>query len=624
MKKIKNYKELIQLNNQYNNLIKFRNADKNSSDKIEILVCGGTGCKASNSDKIIENLEKEIEYNNLNDKVKVIKTGCFGFCAQGPIIKITPQNIFYIKVSEEDAKEIIKSHIIDGVIVERLLYENPSTKEKIAKMEDIPFYKKQRRIALKNCGTIDPENILEAIAANEYLALGKVLTEMTEDKVIDIVTKSGLRGRGGGGFPTGKKWEATRKSKNNIKYVICNADEGDPGAFMDRSILEGDPHCILEAMAICGYAIGASKGYIYIRAEYPLAINRLQIAIGQAKEYGLLGKNILGTGFDFDIEIRYGAGAFVCGEATALIHSIEGSRGEPTMKPPRTSESGLWKNPTCVNNVETFANINKIIINGSKWYSSIGTLKSTGTKVFALAGKIKNVGLVEVPMGLTIRELIYDIGGGIKDNKKFKGVQTGGPSGGCIPAKYLDLPIEYDTLTEIGSMMGSGGFIVMDEDNCMVDIAKFYLEFTVEESCGKCTPCRIGNRRLLELLNKIIEGKGEEEDIDNLKNLSDVIKSASLCGLGESAPNPVLSTLNFFAEEYKEHIYDKKCRSGQCKNLIDYKITDKCIGCTKCSRVCPQSCISGKTKVKHEIDTTKCIKCGTCIDICPIKAIIKG
>ena len=553
----------------------------------------------------------------------MVRTGCFGFCAKGPIIKIIPENIFYIKVSPRDVEEIINSHIISGKIVERLLYELPESKEKIKTLEDIPFYKKQKRIVLKNCGNIDPEKIEETIGANGYMALGKVLTEMTPEKVIEEVTASGLRGRGGGGFLTGAKWNATRKAKDNIKFVICNADEGDPGAFMDRSILEGDPHSVLEAMAICGYAIGASKGYIYIRAEYPLAVRRLEIAISQGKDMGLLGNNILGTDFSFDIEIKYGAGAFVCGEATALIHSIEGNRGEPTMKPPRTSEKGLWEKPTCVNNVETFANINKIINYGAAWYSSIGTKRSTGTKVFALAGKVNNIGLVEVPMGITLRELIYDIGGGIRDNKEFKGVQTGGPSGGCIPKKYLDLPIEYDTLTEIGSMMGSGGLIVLDEDNCMVEIAKFYLEFTVEESCGKCTPCRIGNKRLLEILKKITEGRGEMEDIHRLKALSKTIKETSLCGLGESAPNPVLSTLNFFEEEYREHIINKHCRSGECKALLSYKITDKCIGCTKCARNCPVGCITGEIKHKHTIDTEKCIKCGACRDACPVKAIIK-
>lgn len=623
MDKIKNYKELLALKDKYYKNIILRTSDnKGFKGQRHILVCGGTGCKATNSDGIIKALEEEIKKQGLEEKVKVVMTGCFGFCAQGPIVQILPDKTFYIKVSEEDAKEIINSHIINGIEVQRLLYENPETNERTKSREEMPFYKKQLRIALRNCGLINPEYMEEVLAVGGYNALGKVLTEMSVTEVIDEVTRSGLRGRGGGGFPTGRKWESTRVAKGIEKYVICNADEGDPGAFMDRSILEGDPHGVLEAMAICGYAIGATKGYIYIRAEYPLAISRLKIAIKQAVEVGLLGENILGSNFSFDIEIKYGAGAFVCGEATALIHSIEGLRGEPTMKPPRTAEKGLWLKPTCVNNVETFANIAPIINKGWQWYSSIGTTKSTGTKVFALAGKINNVGLVEIPMGITLREIIYEIGGGIKDNKNFKAVQTGGPSGGCIPAKYLDLPIEYDTLTQIGSMMGSGGMIVMDEDNCMVDIAKFYLDFTVEESCGKCTPCRIGNKRILEILNKIIEGKGEEEDLTTLRELSEIIKQTSLCGLGESAPNPVISTMNFFLDEYLEHIRDKKCSSGVCKTLITYEITDKCIGCTKCARNCPAKCISGTIKKKHVIDRNKCIKCGACIAACPFKAII--
>ncbi len=487
-------------------------------------------------------------------------TGCFGFCAQGPIVQILPDKTFYIKVTKEDAKEIINKHIIKGEIIDRLLYTDPETKKLAETRDEIPFYKRQKRIALRNCGVINPENIEETIGSGGYIALGKVLTEMTKEEVVQEITDSGLRGRGGGGFPTGRKWAATLKSQSDKKYVICNADEGDPGAFMDRSILEGDPHSVLEAMAICAYAIGSDIGYIYIRAEYPLAISRLEIAIRQANYMGLLGRNILGTGFNFNIKIKYGAGAFVCGEATALIHSIEGLRGEPTMKPPRTSERGLWNKPTCVNNVETFANITAIINNGAKWYRSIGTKDSPGTKVFSLAGKINNVGLVEVPMGISLREIIYDIGGGVIDNKKLKAVQTGGPSGGCIPTSLLDIPIEYDTLTEIGSMMGSGGMIVMDEDNCMVDIAKFYLDFIVDESCGKCTPCRIGTKKILELLNKITEGEGTNDDLNNIKELCEVIKDTSLCGLGESAPNPVLSTMKFFMDEYKSHIEDKHCQ----------------------------------------------------------------
>ncbi|SHI88020.1 NAD(P)-dependent iron-only hydrogenase diaphorase component flavoprotein [Clostridium cavendishii DSM 21758] len=625
MDRIVDYKELLLLKDKYSELIKLRNSEsnleQNNSGEINIMVCGGTGCRASNSDKIIDALNREIKNFGLEDSVKVILTGCFGFCAQGPIVQIFPDDTFYIKVSEDDAKEIIESHIVNKKVVERLLYTIPDTEKKAIKRDEMPFYKKQLRIALRNCGVINPENIKEVIASGGYTALGKVLTSMTQEEVIEEILQSGLRGRGGGGFPTGRKWEATRKAIGDIKYVICNADEGDPGAFMDRSIMEGDSHGVIEAMAICGYAIGANKGYIYIRAEYPLAVHRLKIAIEDAKKVGLLGENILGTSFNFDVEIRYGAGAFVCGEATALIHSIEGLRGEPTMKPPRTAEKGLWESPTCVNNVETFANIAPIINNGAKWYSSIGTKKSAGTKVFALAGKINNVGLVEVPMGISLRDIIYEIGGGIKDNKAFKAVQTGGPSGGCIPTSYLDIPIEYDTLTEIGSMMGSGGMIVMDEDNCMVDIAKFYLEFIVDESCGKCTPCRIGNKRLLEMLNRITEGNGTREDLEKLEELCHVIRDTSLCGLGESAPNPVLSTLKYFREEYEEHIDNKICKAGVCKKLLNYFITDRCIGCTKCARACPVNCISGKVKNQHVIDSTKCIKCGTCKGACPVKAI---
>lgn len=627
MKRVVNYTELLNLSNELKKLIELRNNTEKvqNIDEIgerHILICGGTGCKASNSFNVIDALQKEVKNKGLEDKVKVIKTGCFGFCAQGPIVQILPDKTFYIKVSEDDVKEIVESHIVNNKIVDRLLYTNAETREKIETKDEIPFYKKQVRIALRNCGVIDPENIEEVVGADGYKALGKVLTEMSPEEVTKEMTESGLRGRGGGGFPTGRKWEATRKAKNDVKYVICNADEGDPGAFMDRAILEGDPHGVLEAMAICGYAVGANKGYIYIRAEYPLAISRLKIAISQAEEAGLLGENILGTGFDFDIELKYGAGAFVCGEATALIHSIEGMRGEPTMKPPRTSEKGLWKKPTCVNNVETFANIAPIINNGASWYKTIGTAKSTGTKVFALAGKINNVGLVEVPMGISLRDIIYEIGGGIKDDKELKTVQTGGPSGGCIPASMVDIPIEYDTLTEIGSMMGSGGMIVMDEDNCMVDIAKFYLEFTVDESCGKCTPCRVGNKRVLEILNKITQGRGTEEDLRKLKELCEVIKDTSLCGLGESAPNPVLSTMNFFMDEYEAHVKEKKCPSKVCKKLLSYEITDKCIGCTKCMRNCPVDCIKGKIKEKHVIDKDKCIKCGACHGACPVKAIV--
>lgn len=599
-------------------------AAENKRCKRYVSVCGGTGCQSADGEKIVENLKKEVEKAGLSDEVTVAITGCFGFCEKGPIVKVQPDNTFYVQVKPEDAEEIVTEHFLNGRSVARLLYEEPTVKEKVKRQDEMSFYKKQMRIALRNCGLIDPEDITQAIGAKGYLALGKVITSMTPDDVIKVMTDSGLRGRGGGGFPTGKKWSFAKAYDAEQKYIICNADEGDPGAFMDRSILEGDPNSVLEAMAIAGYAIGASKGYIYIRAEYPLAVNRLYIALRQAKELGLLGENILGTDFSFDIEIKYGAGAFVCGEETALIHSIEGQRGEPTNKPPFPAESGLWNKPTCVNNVETLANIPAIINNGAEWYSAIGTAGSKGTKVFALAGKINNVGLVEVPMGTTLREIIYDIGGGIKNDRKFKAVQTGGPSGGCIPAENLDLPIDYESLTKIGSMMGSGGMIVMDEDNCMVDIAKFYLEFTVEESCGKCTPCRIGNKRLLEILTKITNGQGTEEDLETLKELGQTIKDTSLCGLGQTAPNPVLSTMNYFWDEYIAHVKDRTCPAGVCKNLVRYEITDKCIGCTKCARNCPVNCISGKVKELHVIDQDKCIKCGACFTACPVNAITKG
>ncbi|ERK28847.1 NADH-quinone oxidoreductase subunit NuoF [Clostridium intestinale] len=625
MESINNYSELIDLKNKYAHKLNLRKSRGMRTELVKernIMVCGGTGCKSSGSDEIINALNENIEKLGLKDSVKVIATGCFGFCARGPIMHIQPDNIFYTQVTEKDVQEIVFSHLLEGNIVQRLLYEDPETKIKLLSQEEMPFYKKQNRIALRNCGIIDPENIEEVIASGGYQALGKAVSEMTQDEVINEVKISGLRGRGGGGFPTGRKWEATKRANNDTKYVICNADEGDPGAFMDRAILEGDPHSVIEAMAICGYSIGSSKGFVYIRAEYPLAVHRLKVAISQAKNAGLLGENILGSNFNFDIEIKYGAGAFVCGEATALIHSIEGMRGEPTMKPPRTSEKGLWLKPTCVNNVETFSNIAPIINNGGSWYASIGTPKSTGTKVFALAGKINNVGLVEVPMGITLREIIYEIGGGIKDGKALKAVQSGGPSGGCIPASLIDTPIEYETLLEIGSMMGSGGMIVMDEDNCMVDIAKFYMEFIVDESCGKCTPCRVGNKRLLEILNRITDGKGSRDDLSALRDLSEIIQDTSLCGLGQSAPNPVLSTMNYFTNEYMDHIVNKKCASKVCKNLLTYTIEDNCIGCTKCARNCPVHCIKGKVKEKHEIDIDKCIKCGTCFNECPVKAVI--
>jgi len=590
--------------------------------KMHLLVCGGMGCRASESDSIQANLENELRLHGLENESKVVATGCFGYCEKGPIVKVHPDNTFYVQVKPGDAKEIVEEHVIKGRKVERLLYTDPKNKENVSDSKHIGFYRKQIRIALRNCGIIDPENIDEYLARDGYQALGKVLSEMTPENAIKIIKDSGLRGRGGGGFPTGLKWEITRKSVSEKKYVVCNADEGDPGAFMDRSVLEGDPHVVLEAMAICGFAIGADAGLIYIRAEYPLAIHRLKIAIQQAREYGLLGNDVFGTGFNFDVELRYGAGAFVCGEETALIHSMEGSRGEPTFKPPFPSVEGYLGKPTNVNNVETFANIPPIINKGSRWFAAIGTERSKGTKVFALAGKINNVGLIEVPMGTTLREVIFEIGGGIKDGKKFKAVQTGGPSGGCLTEKHLDIPIEYDTLIAAGSMMGSGGMIVMDEDDCMVSVAKYYLDFTVEESCGKCSPCRIGNKRLHEILETITKGEGTMEDLSKLKNLSNVIKDTSLCGLGQTSPNPVLSTMDNFWDEYISHVVDKKCTSGVCKSLMCYVvIPDNCVGCTACARNCPVNCISGERKQVHYIDQSTCIKCGTCLDKCKFNAI---
>lgn len=588
----------------------------------EILVCGGTGCLSSKSEQIIKNLESAVLFHGLEKEVIVKKTGCFGFCEKGPIVKILPENILYIEVTPEDTSEIIESHIVNGKVVERLLFVDPRTKERIRDGKDMQFYQKQVRVALKNCGVIDPENIHDYLKHDGYKALEKVLKEMTPEDVINEVKESGLRGRGGGGFPTGLKWEFTRKAVNSQKYVVCNADEGDPGAFMDRSILEGDPHGVLEAMSICGYATGASLGLIYIRAEYPVAVSRLEKAISDARRNGFLGENILGSSFSFDIDIKLGAGAFVCGEETALIHSMEGERGEPTTKPPFPAESGYWGKPTNVNNVETFANITKIILNGASWFRSIGTPKSPGTKVFALAGKVNNVGLVEVPMGTTLREVIFDIGDGIKENKKFKAVQTGGPSGGCLTEQDLDTPIDFDTLLEKGSMMGSGGMIVMDEDDCMVSIAKFYLEFTIDESCGKCTPCRIGNTRLHEILERITKGEGKKEDLDLLRELSTTIKDTALCGLGQTSPNPVLSTINKFYDEYLAHIADKKCPAKQCKALIKYEINpNKCVGCTLCARNCPVHCITSKIKTPHIIDQNQCIKCGACYTTCKFMAV---
>ena len=589
-----------------------------------ILVCGGTGCTSSGSARIVTAFEKELATAGLDKEVKVIKTGCFGLCALGPIVVVYPEGAFYSQVKPEDIPEIVEEHLLKGRIVKRLLYSETVQEDTIKSLGETDFYKKQLRVALKNCGVIDPEDINEYIAYDGYMALGKVLTEMTPEEVVQCILDSGLRGRGGGGFPTGRKWAFAAAQPKGVKYVCCNADEGDPGAFMDRSVLEGDPHVVLEAMAIAGYAIGAQQGYIYVRAEYPIAVKRLQVAIGQARELGLLGKNILGTGFDFDIDIRLGAGAFVCGEETALMTSIEGHRGEPRPRPPFPAVKGLFGKPTILNNVETYANVPQIILKGADWFASMGTEKSKGTKVFALGGKIHNTGLVEVPMGTTLREIVEEIGGGIPNGKKFKAAQTGGPSGGCIPAQYLDIPVDYDNLIEIGSMMGSGGLIVMDEDTCMVDIAKFFLEFTVDESCGKCTPCRVGTKRLLEILDKITSGKGTMEDIDKLEELCYYIKENSLCGLGQTAPNPVLSTLKYFRDEYIAHIQEKRCPAGVCKSLLTIQILpEKCKGCTLCARNCPTGAITGKVKEAHVIDSEKCVKCGVCIEKCRFGAIVK-
>ncbi len=589
-----------------------------------VLICGGTGCTSSGSAKIIEALENEIKAQGLADEIKVIRTGCFGLCAVGPIMIVYPEGCFYSQVKIEDIPEIVSEHLVKGRPVKHLLYKESVDKDVIKSLDETGFYKKQKRIALKNCGVIDPENIDEYIAYDGYEALGKCLSEYTPDEVIKIIKDSGLRGRGGAGFPTGLKWQFAAANKADQKYVCCNADESDPGAFMDRSILEGDPHCVLEAMAIAGYAIGANKGFIYVRAEYPIAVKRLEIAINQAREYGLLGNNIFGTDFCFDIDIRLGAGAFVCGEETALMTSIEGKRGEPRPRPPFPAVKGLFQKPTILNNVETYANIAQIILKGADWFKSIGTEKSKGTKVFALGGKITNTGLVEIPMGTTLREIVEDIGGGIPNGKKFKAAQTGGPSGGCIPAQHLDVPIDYDNLTSIGAMMGSGGLIIMDEDNCMVDIAKFFLEFTVDESCGKCTPCRIGIKRLYEMLDKITKGQGTLEDLDKMEELCYYIKNNSLCGLGQTAPNPVLSTLRYFRDEYVAHVVDKRCPAGVCKSLLSYEINqEKCIGCTACARACPVSAISGAVKKPHSIDKSKCIKCGACMEKCKFGAVMK-
>ena len=602
-----------------------------------VLICGGTGCTSSGSVTLQKAFNENIEAFGLAEEVKLVQTGCFGLCALGPIVIVYPDGTFYSRVTADDVKEIVEEHLLKGRIVERLVYRDEATDDTVKKaaaelsLNDTNFYKSQKRIVLRNCGVIDPDNIDEYIAMDGYAALGKVLTEMTPEDVIKVVSDSGLRGRGGGGFPTGRKWALCAPNKAPQKYVVCNADEGDPGAFMDRSILEGDPHCIIEAMTICGYSVGATKGYVYVRAEYPIAVKRLQHAIDQAKEYGLLGKNIFDSGFDFDLEIKLGAGAFVCGEETALMTSIEGNRGEPRPRPPYPAVKGLFNSPTVENNVETFANIPQIILNGAEWFSSMGTERSKGTKVFALGGKIEHTGLVEIPMGITLDKIINEIGGGIPNGKKFKAAQTGGPSGGCIPASLINTEVDYDNLVSIGCMMGSGGLIVMDEDNCMVDMAKFFLEFTVDESCGKCTPCRVGTKRLLELLDKITQGNGTLEDIDRLEALCNYIKQNSLCGLGQTAPNPVLATLKFFRDEYIAHVVDKVCPAGVCKGLINYSINmDKCIGCGKCAKNCPVDAISrtdyiapGHKLASFTIDTSKCVKCGACVAGCKFDAISK-